>query len=327
MNEYELIRSLASHFPRGPHQRNALFECDAEIVLIEGKPWGMTMDEFTPEDDHFTAADPMRLGRNLAAATLSDLFAAGAIPRFFLSALALPRGVKSEFADGLAAGLSAALAEAGCALCGGDLGTADVWRFTGFAMGPVASARPLSRRVPAEPQALCVTGAFGDLNMAVLSGSPTPAIELRVAEAALIRAHATACIDTSGGFMDALWLMHEQSPGLRFAVDVDRLPLAPDARAFAARSGVPAEAVLLGGAGEYELLFTVPAAGLDAVRSELSAAGITVVGEVTEAASGIVLNMRGRERPLSGPPPCPRSAATTEEHALEVMRMARELFA
>ena len=327
MNEYELIRRMAAHFPRGPHQRNALFGCDAEMVLIEGKPWGMTIDEFTPEDDHFTAADPVQLGRNLAAATLSDLFAAGVMPRFFLSSLALPRDVKADFADGLAAGLAAALAEAGYAQCGGDLGTADPWRFTGFAMGPVASARPLSRRVPAEPQALCVTGVLGDLNMAVQTGAPTPAIELRGEEASLIRAHATACIDTSGGFMDALWLLHEQSPGLQFRVDADRLPLAPAARAFAARTGVPAEAVLFGGAGEYELLFTVPADRLEAVRPRLAAAGISVVGDVTDAGSGVILRACGRERRITGPPPCPRSAATIGEHAREVMRMAKELWA
>lgn len=325
MNEYELIRGIAAKFPRDPQQGNALFGCDAELVRIGDATWGMTIDEFSPEEDHFTAHDPVLLGRNLATATLSDLLAAGIAPRYFLSALAVSRTVERPFVDGLTSGLAAVLAEAGCAHCGGDLGTADLWRFTGFAMGPLAAAKPLTHRVPSGPQVLCVTGVLGDLNLAVFLTAPTPAIELRLKEAALIRQYGTSCIDTSGGFFDAVWLLHEQSPGMRFMVDMADVPLAPVARQFAVQAGVPAEAVLLGGAGEYELLFTVPGDRLAAIRAELMAAGITVVGEVMAGDGGVILRSGGRERRLAGPPPCPREAASAEEHARAVIRMAKEL--
>lgn len=325
MNEYELIRRLAGRFPRCEAQENGLFGCDAEIVNIGGQRWGMTIDEFTPEEDRFSAEDPVRLGWNLAAATLSDLLAAGVAPQFFLSALSLPRAVDPRMADGVAAGVAAVLAEAGCAHCGGDLGTADPWRFTGFAMGPLAAPRPLLHCVPSEPQALCLTGTAGDLNLAAFRNSSTPLIELRLAEAALARKYGTACIDTSGGFLDALWILHEQSPNLRFAVDSAAIPVAPEARAFAAQAGVPLEAVLIGGAGEYELLFTVPAAVLDQARPELAAAGISVVGSVAPGAAGVVWQAGGVNRPVCGPPPCPRAAASAEEHARAAIRMAEGL--
>lgn len=327
MKEYDLIRQLAGKFPRSPQQTNALFACDAEIVNIGGQLWGITIDEHTPGEDRFSSEDPAALGRNLIAATLSDLLAAGAEPRFFLSSLGLPRKPRKGFVDRLTTGMSAALAEANCALCGGDLGVADPWRFTGFAMGPVTAAGPLTRRVPAATQALCITGTLGDMNLAAFLGAPTPAIELRMPEAAFIRKYATACIDTSGGFFDALWLLHEQSPGRRFFVERNAIPFASSARQFAASSEVPAEAVLLGGAGEYELLFTLPAAMLNRLRLEMGALGISVIGSVTEGKSEIVLRSGTRQRRISSPPPCPRSAANAEAHAREAIRMARELVA
>jgi thiamine-monophosphate kinase len=325
MNEYDLIRRIAAHFPRHARPGNTLFGCDAEIVEIGGQPWGLTIDEFTPEEDHFTLEDPARLGRNLAIATISDLLAAGVAPRFFLSSLALPRTVDLAFADGLASGIASAVAEAGCIHCGGDLGAADPWRFTGFAMGPVAGAQALTRRVPEGAQSLCVTGALGDLNLAVFRGQPTPALELRLKEAEWIRTHASACIDTSGGFFDALWLLHQQSPGVRFRVNRQAIPLAAGVRAFSQTQGIPPEAVLLGGAGEYELLFTVPAGVMAETGPLFAAAGITVVGDAAAGEAGIVIRDNGRDRRMERPPPCPREAGSVKEHADAVIRMAGEL--
>jgi thiamine monophosphate kinase len=325
MNEYELIRQIASKFPRRAEVDAGLFGCDAELVRIGQETWGLTIDEFTPEEDRFTLHDPVLLGRNLATATLSDLLAAGIAPRFFLSSLSLSRTLGRDVVDGLTSGVAAVLAEAGCVHCGGDLGTADQWRFTGFAMGPLAARQPLTHHVPAEPQVLCVTGLVGDLNLAAFLGAPTPALELRLREAELIGKHGTACIDTSGGFLDAVWLLHEQSPGLRFVVDVAAIPWAEAVRPFAAQAGVPAEALLLGGAGEYELLFTMPADRLPAVRPALTALGIAVVGAVTAENGTVVLRSGSRERTMTEPPPCPREAVSAEEHARAVIQMAKEL--
>ena len=78
MNEYEMIRRLLVPFSRNPHQRNAPFECDSELLEIAGELWAVTVDEFSPAEDCFPDADPIQLGRNLVVATLSDLLACGA---------------------------------------------------------------------------------------------------------------------------------------------------------------------------------------------------------------------------------------------------------
>jgi thiamine-monophosphate kinase len=326
VNERERILHFAAHLPRAPGPLAEPFDCDAELIGIGGERWAITVDEFTPEEDAFTAEDPVRLGRNLAAATVSDLFAAGAVPRFFLSSLALPRALDAGWLDGLSRGLGASLAELGCVHSGGDLGTAEPWRFNGIALGPVLSPAPLTHRLPDGPQTLCVTGALGDLNLAAFLGTPTSAIELRAREADLIRRLGTACVDTSGGFFDALWLLHECNPGRRFVVDRAAIPLAEGVAAAARARGWPPEAALLGGAGEYELLFAMPSDRLASARGELAARGISVVGEVRGGAGGVAVRWEGAERPFAGPPPDPRAAGSAAEHAQAVLRAAAEFF-
>ncbi|MBM4152566.1 MAG: hypothetical protein FJ220_03470, partial [Kiritimatiellaceae bacterium] len=145
MTEYDLIRNISMKFPRSRQQLNGLFECDAELIQIGDQTWGMSMDEFSPEEDRFTSDQPEILGANLAVATLSDLFAAGIEPRFFMHALSLPKNCSASFSDALMNGIKSILAQTDCHLLGGDLGTAETWRYCGFAMGQAGSNGPITR--------------------------------------------------------------------------------------------------------------------------------------------------------------------------------------
>ena len=327
MTELDIIRSFLGRFPRSPQQRNAPFTCDAELVQIGGQLWAMSIDEFSPEEDLFSDADAPRLGANLAVATLSDLLAAGAVPAFFLHAVCVPKQAPEAFVAGLADGVAAVLTAAGCHLCGGDVGTAERWRYCGFAMGPVPDSKPLTRVFPPEPVALWVTGQVGDANLAALTGQPTPRFELRLAEARLARSLGVACIDTSGGVLDAVWLLSTANPAARLEIDLAAVPLSPGIAEFAAAQGVPSEAFLLGGAGEYELLFATPVALPAAACRELTAAGVTRIGTAgTGGEAGVHLGRGGQAwRRMTNPPPCPRAAATVEEHVRAVIQAATEL--
>ena len=327
MNERDVIRLISGRFERSERQRNALFTCDAELVELGGEIWGVTLDEFTPEEDRFLG-EPERLGANLATATLSDLFAAGCVPRFFLHALSLPEDTEPAFVESLARGIASRLIEADCAFLGGDSGRAPTWRYTGYAMGVAPRNRPLTRLVPEGPQTLWITGRLGDANVAAFRGEPTPSFELRSREAGLARDHATACIDTSSGFLDAVWCLHEVNPERRFLVDVDRLPLDPVLGPFSRETGIPAGAALLGGAGEYELLFTTPADLPGSAEEALLAAGVTPVGEVGAEGEGpVMLKRKGRTiGVMNTAPPCPRGAGSVEGHIREVIDAAKALF-
>lgn len=326
MHERELIERLSMAFCGGLKRENAVFACDAEIVRIGGGFWGMTMDEFSPGEDLFSDGDPGVLGANLVTATLSDLLAAGVEPAAFMHAVSLPRDVSRAFVDGFAEGVAGVLSGAGCSLCGGDVGQSEVWRYCGFAMGPVTAARPITRELPNEAVTLWVTGRLGDANLAAVRGGETPAFELRAAEAAVIRKHAVACIDSSGGFLDAVWTLHTVNADVCLDVDLRRVPLAEGVVAACAALGVAREAVLIGGAGEYELLCAVRERSDAGLR--LRDAGLTCIGRAEAVGeAGVVLQRRdGRHVRMVDAPPSPRRVGGVDEHVRDVMRVSTELF-
>jgi thiamine-monophosphate kinase len=317
MTEADLIRLFTQPFPRSDRQLNEPFECDAELLRIGNETWALSIDDFSPEEDLFTSDNPQRLGANLITATLSDLLAAGAEPRFFMHALTLPPNAGSDFLHGLRDGISETLKRAGCFLCGGDLGQGPTWRYSGFAMGPVS--RPLTRKLPNTSSALWVTGQLGDANLAALLQAPTPAFELRLQEAAAIRKYATGCIDTSGGLMDALWTLHSLNPNLRIELHRERIPLADGLSSI---GNIPPEAALVGGAGEYELLFATPTTLNAAAEAELTALGITRIADLSTENPGLFVH----DRRVEAPPPCPRSSGTMENYIEAVIHYAAELF-
>lgn len=286
----------------------------------------VTVDDFSPEEDLFTCGDPAALGANLAVATLSDLLAVGAEPAFFLQTVVAPREADEAFMTGLACGVRAILAAAGCWLCGGDVGCGETWRFCGCAIGRVPCGRAVTRVLVPGEHTLWVTGSLGDANMAALGAQPTPPFELRLVESRLVRRYGSACIDTSGGFFEAVWQLASVNPSLAFEVDLGMVPTAPGLAELAAGAGMPAEAALMGGAGEYELLFAVPAAAPAAAVAELVRAGATRVGTVRPSAEpGVAVLVDGRRRRMNAAPPCARGADSLDAYVAEVVRAAHQL--
>jgi thiamine-monophosphate kinase len=328
MTEVEMIQRLIARFPRSGEQLNGPFEADAEIVRLGDQVWALTMDEFSPAEDLFTDTNPAELGANLAVATLSDLLAAGAVPRFYLQAVTVPRLADPAFLDDLGKGIASVLAEAGGFLCGGDIGMGDTWRYCGFAMGQIASGRPLTRIMPPRQQTLWTSGELGDANLAAWRKTATPVFELRLKTAALVARHGGSCIDTSGGLLDALWCLHQVNPGMEINLQADQVPLAAGLREFAQASGLPAEAGLVGGAGEYELLFTTDTGLPPEIQRELLAAGATVIGTATPAPQGkLKIHKHGRHlSTMTTPPPCPREAKSLDEYIHQVLATASHLF-
>lgn len=286
MNEYGLIKKLFGDTVPD------LFASDAQFFDAAGQRWGITCDAFSPDEDCFTLESPRRLGANLVIATLSDLYASGCEPSFFMHAITFPHDAEESWMGELAAGIASALKEAGCVLLGGDTGQGKSLSYTGIGLGP--QRRPLTRRFPDARQRLYVSGKLGALNAAAYSGVPTPALTRRPTPPA-----ATACIDTSGGFMDAVWQLHELNPNHTIAIQdipVDDISL------------------LFGGAGEYELLFTAP-------YDEEETSGAFCIGEVISGREGVSLDGCA----ITAPPPDPRSYTSRTEYIGAIFRSIEAL--
>ncbi|MCX7901142.1 MAG: thiamine-phosphate kinase [Burkholderiaceae bacterium] len=262
---------------------------------------------------HFYAdVDAEALGHKALAVNLSDLAAAGAAPRCFFLALALPRADETWLA-GFARGLFALADRYGCALAGGD--TTRAPRVGGqdgplsiciTAIGEVPPAVRRGRDGARPGDDLWVSGTLGEAALALAARAgevelpaalaasararlerPQPRIELGLA----LRGLASACIDVSDGLLGDLRHVLTRS-GVGAVVHWPALPLG------AALAGLPwslqARCALAGG-DDYELLFTAPAARRAAVLGAADRAGtpVTRIGAITEGRDLQVLDARG----------------------------------
>jgi thiamine-monophosphate kinase len=317
MREETLIRALVERFPRAPGQRNAPFTSDAEIVSLGDRTLALTVDEFSGEDG-LSAAAPWPLGWNLVVATISDLLAVGAAPRWFLDAFVAPPETDEAWAGAFAEGMREALDLAGARLLGGDVGTADDWRFTGVALGEV-TGRPVTRIPSIEHGVIVSTGRFGDGNLAAIAGT-SPHFECRIEESRALAGVAAACIDTSDGLASALATVAALSPDLVLEIDLGRIAFDGGVVAAADRLDLPAAAFLLGGAGEYELLALVPEDAVPDLES------VRRIGTFRRAAVGGVAWRLADGRTVDQPPlPDPR-AAERDEYRNRVAELAVSMF-
>ena len=283
MREYEIISKL---FPN----TKDLFLSDAQIIDINGQKWGITCDEFSFEEDLFTQNQPYDLGQNLVTATLSDLYATGCKPTFYEHALVFPKDKSYEWCEQLVLGIKHALEKANCTLVGGDTGQSKKFRYTGIALGQ--QVKQISRIFPYVEQNLYITGKLGDVNESIIKRKPTPLFEMRYTpETAL------SCIDTSGGFMDAIWLLHGINPNFKIIIE-----------------NPPCDNIgyLFGGAGEYELLFTSQAECNNAIK----------IGKVIPDEKGVFLN----NIEITQAPPDPRNYKSIISYILAIKKQIKVFY-
>ena len=323
MKETEIITALAEGLTRSKLQRNALFASDAEILALEGGRLAVTVDDYSAED-RFSVGDPALLGWNLIAATVSDLLAVGAVPRFVLNSFVATRAMDARYLRDLAAGMQEALTACGACMAGGDVGTGAEWRFTGVALGDFpAGQAPLSRIAPAGAGAVMVTGELGDANLAAGTQGPAPRFEVRRAESAVLAALAPgACIDTSDGLIRALEIFRELTPELRIDIDLAAIPYAAGVDRAATALDVPREVFLLGSAGEYELAALVP----ERAVGDLAGAGWRRIGAFDGGAPAGLFFRRGGERIAHPGLPDPREAESFDAYCAALVALARRLF-
>jgi thiamine-monophosphate kinase len=319
MREEEIIRALLEHRRPSENQINRPFESDAEIVRLGSRTWAFTADDYSGED-LMGSENPRALGRNLAVGTLSDLLAVGAEPRFLMQSVIVDEAMDRGFLEELSLGIQEALGAMGAHLLGGDVGTGREWRYTGFGIGTFPEGtEPLSRLLRHDQGIIGVTGTFGDANAAALTGGQAPPFEVRLGESRVIRHVGGACIDTSDGLVNALVHVAALNPGYELAVDLEAVPYADSAVETAKNQGLPKEAFLIGGAGEYELLFFT--------AEEVIGPEFRSIGRFhRNRRSGLFLESRGKETPLEASDlPDPRDVGDRDRYIRAILRLTETL--
>jgi len=324
MNEFELIdRFFTRTVPAGGLVRQgvgddcALLDCGDRLLAVT--------TDLLLEGRHFLpGADPQALGHKALAVNLSDLAAAGAAPRAFQLALALPRADEAwlqAFCNGMFA-----LADAhGCVLAGGDttrvpqLGSAQSAPIDGplticiTAIGELPREAVRTRGGARAGDDLWVSGTLGDARAALgcrqgeLRGVPAAHVatfarsldwpQPRVALGLTLRGLASAAIDVSDGLLGDLGHVLKRSR-VGAAIEWERVP-----RSEALRS-LPLEQqqqYALAGGDDYELLFTAAADHRADIEAAAAVASVPVarIGRIVAAVDGLrVCDALGAEVPV-----------------------------
>jgi len=243
------------------------------------------------EGTHFDRAmsTPRDIGYKAIAASISDIAAMAASPRYALCALTLSDDVDAGWTMELFGGMREASDEFACTLIGGNLARGADVTVAITVTGEVARGAAV-RRGGAKPEdVVVVTGTLGGAaagRRLARRGAPWTEDELdaihrherpapRVGEApVLARNGATAMIDVSDGLARDLARLCEAS-GVGVRLDPATVPAHPAA----------AEGEALGGGEDYELLATMPSAGAVAgAAGELAdvfATPLTAIGTIT----------------------------------------------
>lgn len=230
-----------------------------DVARIAGL--AVTVDALV-EGVHFLPSDPPGdVAWKLLAVNLSDLAAKGARPEGVLLTYPLS---EAGWDTAFLTGLGEALVALHCTLLGGDTISLPPHAPRVLGITAIGTATPAAPRWGARAgDALWVTGTIGDAGagLAIARGASGSALLLaryrrpqpRLAEGQALAPHVSAMMDVSDGLLIDAQRMALAS-GLEVTIDLARVPLSPELRAW---NRDPLAAATAG--DDYELLFAAPA--------------------------------------------------------------------
>ncbi len=251
------------------------------------------------------------IGWRAASGALSDLAAAGAEVVGLTASIGAPAGEPADHLVALMRGVGAAARSVGGKVLGGDLSRAPAWVVDVTVVG--RTAKPMGR-VGARPgDGLWVTGSLGGARAALLAWEQggVPAVGARerfarpvarIAEGRWLAAHgATAMMDISDGLGGDVGHLAAAS-GVRIDVDLEQIPVHPDAVAMALARQEPLQAFAARGGEDYQLLVCLPKAfGVDEATRFQRDTGtrLSRIGRIRRG-SGVAATFAGVPTELAG---------------------------
>ena len=304
--EFQIIEKFFTYQTFGAWKSQGVGD-DCAIIDTGAGRIAVTCDMMALGTHFLPDADPEDVGYKALAVNLSDLAAAGAVPRAFFLSIGLPRRDDGWLAD-FSRGLMKLARESGCALLGGDTtrtpevqGRHAPVTISITAMGDLPAGMGLTRKGAKPGDDIWVSGTVGDAYAALKCrwgawsvmpdlepelfarmDRPTPRIALGQA----LLGAASAAADISDGLLADLGHILERS-GVSAEIEWEKIPTSG-----ALQSMTPArqhEAALAGG-DDYELIFTAPPSSAERIYEAglLSGTPVTRIGRVIERTSRAV---------------------------------------
>ncbi len=312
--EDQLIERIHRRFPNPTNGLRVGIGDDAAVMAArKGTEWVVTNDAFL-EDVHFLRKvhPPRAVGFKALARATSDIAAMGALPRYFLMALALPASCTTKWLDGFLSGMADAAGRFGLILAGGDTTKYPNVLINLTVIGEIAAGRAVLRSGARPGDLICVSGRLGEAELGLrlvqrglhknrqwkkLLGKHTHP-EPRLALGRWLADHrcATAMIDTSDGLSTDLGHICKASGvGAKvFAAQIPLVNVPPELQ----RRGLDPLQMAVNGGEDYELLFTVPKRLGGRLPGQLGGVPITVIGEIVRQRRITLVDAKGRGKPL-----------------------------
>ncbi len=302
-NEFEIIRRFFAPLVKGEPGAFALTD-DAAVLAIEpGHRLVVTTDTIVSGVHFVDTGRPDLIAAKSLRVNLSDLAAMGAKPKAYTLCLALPEAISSDWIKRFSEALTTEQKTFQVTLIGGDMvAIPGPLTLTICAFGEVEEGRELRRSQGRPGDMIYVSGAIGDaaLGLLALRGKlpslakhhrqalveryhlPQPRIELGLHLGGLAR----AATDISDGLIADLAHICAAS-GTAAELWAAKIPLSAAGRAVTVTGAEWISTVLTGG-DDYELLFTVPPASVEAIASlsHQLKLPLTAIGRLHEGGKG-----------------------------------------
>jgi len=322
LGEFGLIERIRRSFAKNTFQAPIGIGDDAAALLCSRGSLLLSTTDMLIEGVHFDldTTDLFSLGWKSAAVNVSDIAAMGGSPRFGLVALGLPPGITVEQVEEFYRGFGRLAGMHGMVLVGGDTCASRSGLIISVTVLGEAKRKEIVVRSGARPGDLVfVTGKLGDsaaglelLNQgAGVRGQgsggksqgarrliehhlrPVPRVVWgrKIAQAGV----ASAMIDVSDGLSSDLGHICDES-GVGAEIAAERIPLSRELTAMRGLSRPPLAYALSGGE-DYELLFTLPSAKRNKLRSLRIPA--QSIGVITKGPERVLIDAQGRRTPLT----------------------------
>ncbi|HEU4682811.1 MAG TPA: thiamine-phosphate kinase [Gemmatimonadales bacterium] len=280
-------------------------------LIREGEEFFALSTDVSVEGIHFRPEwiGPEEVGWRATASALSDLAAEGAEAVGVLCAVTMPAQAPEKHLMQVMSGAGAAAKFAGAMILGGDLSSGPVWS---VAVTVVGRTRAPVTRGGAEPgDRLWVSGTLGGSRAALEAfrrgEAPLPGARTRFARPEpriaagrwLARHGAHAMLDLSDGLGGDAWHLAAASK-VALEINLDSVPVAPEANGEAERLGVPPQRFAAEGGEDFELLVALPPR-FNATEAFVHECGIglTQIGTVRHG-SGVRFELGGGSLDLHG---------------------------
>lgn len=293
LSEGEYLRWIRARFQRRKGVPIDIGD-DAAFVALGGGRVLITTDILV-DGTHFDSrkSSPWWIGRKAMAKNLSDIAAMGAIPRFAVVSIALPRMTHGCFAFDLFRGLQSMAERFQTEIVGGDVvshrGGAAI-NVTLMGESP-RRASPVRRSGARNGDKIMVTGSLGG---SILGKHLRFTPRVKEGLSLNVSYHVHAMIDVSDGLSrDLSHICDESRKGA--VLDADSVPISAAARRLSAIDGKSPLEHALNDGEDYELLFTASPADAGRIRRKGLAKEIGVIVKGT----GVVLRSGNDEKLLS----------------------------